>query len=532
MADEQPKFFLTTAIDYPNSRPHIGTAFEKLGADVQARYRRMEGYDVFFLMGNDENTVKVAKRGRRTGPATRRRTATTWPASSARSGTPSTSATTTSSRPASERHQAVLPEVHPEGVRQRLHLQGRATRAGTARAARRSRPRRSTRRTAALCPIHKTPLVRRSEPCYFFALSAFQDRLLEVLRGEPRLHPAGEPAQRDRQPGQDRGCSDVNITPHRRDVGHPRAVRRGVHHLRLVRRPADLHHRHRLRRRRGDVPQVVAGRHPLHRQGHHALPLRPVAGDAAGRRAMEPPQQVFGHGFVYIKNEETGDGREDQQVARQRRRADGDHHEVQRRGVPLLLPARVPVPRRRRVQLAALRGGLQRRPGEQPRQPVQPGGRRSSAKNYDGVLAGTAGQDAGARSYTDVDLATIVQQVQAHVEACRYNQALQAIWQQILDPANQYADKTGAVEAGQDRQGRGQAGAVRPGRAAAGRRRSCSSRSCRGRRRRSTGASTSRSRGRGALRGRLAAAGARRRTCACWRALEDGKVKPLFPRIG
>ena len=56
------KFFLTTAIDYPNSRPHIGTAFEKLGADVQARYRRMEGDDVFFLMGNDENTLKVAKR--------------------------------------------------------------------------------------------------------------------------------------------------------------------------------------------------------------------------------------------------------------------------------------------------------------------------------------------------------------------------------------------------------------------------------------------------------------------------------------
>src|SRR5438445_2577325 len=59
---ERRRFFQTTAIDYPNSRPHIGTAFEKLGADVQARYRRMEGYEVFFLMGNDENTIKVAKR--------------------------------------------------------------------------------------------------------------------------------------------------------------------------------------------------------------------------------------------------------------------------------------------------------------------------------------------------------------------------------------------------------------------------------------------------------------------------------------
>src|SRR3954463_5706564 len=56
------RYFITTAIDYPNSRPHIGTAFEKLGADVQARYRRMEGHDVFFLMGNDENTVKGVKR--------------------------------------------------------------------------------------------------------------------------------------------------------------------------------------------------------------------------------------------------------------------------------------------------------------------------------------------------------------------------------------------------------------------------------------------------------------------------------------
>lgn len=55
-------FYLTTAIDYPNSRPHIGTAFEKIGADVQARYRRQQGLDVHFLMGNDENTIKVVRR--------------------------------------------------------------------------------------------------------------------------------------------------------------------------------------------------------------------------------------------------------------------------------------------------------------------------------------------------------------------------------------------------------------------------------------------------------------------------------------
>src|SRR3954462_11814223 len=62
-----PRFYLTTVIDYPNSRPHIGTAFEKIGADVQARYRRMEGFEVHFLMGNDENTIKVARKAQELG---------------------------------------------------------------------------------------------------------------------------------------------------------------------------------------------------------------------------------------------------------------------------------------------------------------------------------------------------------------------------------------------------------------------------------------------------------------------------------
>lgn len=59
--------FVTTAIDYPNARPHIGTAFEKIGADVYARFRRFQGKDVYFLMGNDENTVKVVKKAQQLG---------------------------------------------------------------------------------------------------------------------------------------------------------------------------------------------------------------------------------------------------------------------------------------------------------------------------------------------------------------------------------------------------------------------------------------------------------------------------------
>jgi methionyl-tRNA synthetase len=54
-------FFLTTAIDYANGEPHLGHAFEKIGADAIARYHRQAGRDVHFLIGMDEHGQKVAQ---------------------------------------------------------------------------------------------------------------------------------------------------------------------------------------------------------------------------------------------------------------------------------------------------------------------------------------------------------------------------------------------------------------------------------------------------------------------------------------
>ena len=56
------RFYLTTAIDYVNSRPHLGTAYEKIAADVIARYKRLSGFETRFLMGNDEHSQNVYKR--------------------------------------------------------------------------------------------------------------------------------------------------------------------------------------------------------------------------------------------------------------------------------------------------------------------------------------------------------------------------------------------------------------------------------------------------------------------------------------
>jgi methionyl-tRNA synthetase len=57
----KPTFFLTTPIYYPNARPHVGSAYTTIVCDVLARYKRMCGYDVAFLTGTDEHGEKLER---------------------------------------------------------------------------------------------------------------------------------------------------------------------------------------------------------------------------------------------------------------------------------------------------------------------------------------------------------------------------------------------------------------------------------------------------------------------------------------
>ena len=60
MADtNQKKFYITTAIDYINGKPHIGHSYEKVAADVLARFHRAKGDDTRFLTGTDEHGAKI-----------------------------------------------------------------------------------------------------------------------------------------------------------------------------------------------------------------------------------------------------------------------------------------------------------------------------------------------------------------------------------------------------------------------------------------------------------------------------------------
>jgi methionyl-tRNA synthetase len=57
----KPKFYITTPIYYANSRPHVGSAYTTIVCDVIARYKRMCGYDVAYLTGTDEHGVNIER---------------------------------------------------------------------------------------------------------------------------------------------------------------------------------------------------------------------------------------------------------------------------------------------------------------------------------------------------------------------------------------------------------------------------------------------------------------------------------------
>jgi methionyl-tRNA synthetase len=65
----KPRFYLTTAIAYPNGRPHMGHAYEAIASDVIARFKRLDGTQVRFLTGTDEHGLKIDQAARAAGMA-------------------------------------------------------------------------------------------------------------------------------------------------------------------------------------------------------------------------------------------------------------------------------------------------------------------------------------------------------------------------------------------------------------------------------------------------------------------------------
>ncbi|MBM4072422.1 MAG: methionine--tRNA ligase [Planctomycetes bacterium] len=422
-----PRYFITTAIDYPNSRPHIGTAFEKLGADVQARYRRMEGYDVHFLMGNDENTVKVARKAAELGKPPKeycddmaRQFQDVWRALDI-----SFDEFIQTSEP---RHHAgcqkFIQKVYDAGYIYKGSYEGWYCDGCESFKTEKDL-------VNGNCPVHGTPAARRSEPCHYFALSKFQDKLIafyeeypDFIQPESRRNEVMTLVQTE--------LRDVNITRLGQEWGirvpfdpdftiwvwfdallnYITAIGYGGDEERFKKWwPAEMH---------------VIGKDIT--RFHCALwPAMLMAAE------LDTPKRVFGHGFVYMKGEKIsktlGNIVEPMDIIT-KFSADAFRYYFLRE-CPFPGDGDFSWQRFEQLYNADLANNL----GNLYSRVIT-----LVTKNYGGHLEGTSVAKAGV-IYTEVDTETTVKQVQEHFEACQYNQALERIWRQVLDPANQYADK-------------------------------------------------------------------------------------------
>ncbi len=429
MANQRPKFYLTTAIDYPNSRPHIGTAFEKVGADVQARYRRMEGYDVRFVMGNDENTIKVAKRAAELGMDVQaycndmaRQFREVWDALDI-----SYDEFVQTSEPRHHRCATTFAQkVYENGYLYKGVYEGWYCEGCEA-----FKTESDIKEGGGLCPNHKTPPVRRTEPTWFFAQSRFQERLLKLYEDQPEfIQP--ESRRNEMLAYVAGGLQDVSITR----VGQSWGIRlpfdpeftiwvwfdalltylTGIGYAtddEMFARwwPADVHF----------IGKDITRFH---------CALWPAMLMAAG---LEPPRMVFSHGFVYNKggkiSKSLGNVVEPMDVISKFNSEafryyflrecpfPGDGDFTWERFTDLY-----------NADLANNLGNLYSRVTT------------LILRNFSGELTDTRHLEPG-QIYKELDVEETTRTVQNLVESCQYNQALLTIWQQILDPANQYAEK-------------------------------------------------------------------------------------------
>ena len=269
------RFYLTTAIDYVNSRPHLGTAYEKIAADVIARYKRLAGFDVHFVMGNDEHSQNVFRKAKELGEeplAYCDRMAvefldvwrrldlsfddfirTTEPRH--RAGVQELIRRITAAGDIYEGHYEGWYCVSCEAFKQEKDL------------------------VEGLCPIHRTKPDWIREKNHFFRLSKYQDRLLKHFAEQPEFL---TPDIRRNEILRliEGGLDDISVSRAGQSWGIPMPQDPSsvvyvwfdalINYISAVGLGTD----------EALLAQVVARRPARHWQGHHPVPHRDLAGDA------------------------------------------------------------------------------------------------------------------------------------------------------------------------------------------------------------------------------------------------------------
>ena len=287
------KFYLTTAIDYVNAKPHLGTAYEKITADVICRARRLLGDDVLFVMGNDEHSTNVAKSAGEEGLSPQEYT-DRMEQEFRRAWERLSISFDDFIRTSEPRHHAAVKEllrrVETNGHIKKDRYTGWYCEGCEAFYTEKDL-------VEGKCPNHATEPRWVEEENYFFELSAFRDRLLEHIRAHPDfIRP--ETRKNEIVAFLEGGLEDLSISrsgiswgiPFPNDHEHVvyvwfdaltnylSAVGFGSDDERCAKWwPADVH---------------VVGKDITR---FHCV-IWPAMLMAAG---VEPPRSVFGHGFIY-----------------------------------------------------------------------------------------------------------------------------------------------------------------------------------------------------------------------------------------
>src|SRR5947208_679444 len=181
-------FYITTPIYYPNDVPHIGHGYTTVAADFLARYHRLRGDDVLFLTGTDEHGQKIQRTAQESGTDPQRfvdRMEPRWREVWERLEISYDDYIRTTEPRHAAAVSALLTAVHENG-QDDIYLgtyEGLYCVSCEAYYT-------EDELVDGLCPIHHRPVERMTEENYFFRLSAYGDRLLELYEREPsRVEP-------------------------------------------------------------------------------------------------------------------------------------------------------------------------------------------------------------------------------------------------------------------------------------------------------------------------------------------------------
>jgi len=181
MADE--KFYVTTAIDYPNAEPHIGHAYQKIIADILARWNKVIGKDVWFLTGTDEHGKKIEKVANKNDKTPKefvdevsRKFKKAWESLNIH---PSRFIRTTD-KDHEKFVQEVIKKCNENGDIYKGEYEGYYCTGCEAYYTEKDLE-------DGKCPVHKTCIEKLKEESYFFRLSKYQDFLLELYEKNPEF---------------------------------------------------------------------------------------------------------------------------------------------------------------------------------------------------------------------------------------------------------------------------------------------------------------------------------------------------------